>query len=148
MKISIKKRSGLLLLSVMLLMGCSSKESVEQRVIATSALKKATLDNGGEYTEVKILKTYPSQTDNSNKEAANLYICKNIAAPNDTIYVFDDSGKVPSFAKDTSIDIGVSIDKREMKTTYPKNVIVFVPKQFIIPKNAKYVFASLTAIGQ
>ena len=148
MKISIRKRTGLLLLSVMLLMGCSSKPTVEQRIISVIALEKATLDNGGEYTEVKILKTYPSQTDNSNKKAANLYICKNIAAPNDTIYVFDDSGKVPSFAKDTSIDIGVSIDKRELKSNHPKSVVVFVPKQFIMPKNAKYVFASLTAIGQ
>jgi hypothetical protein len=117
----IKNTLLILLLTPLHLLQACNKVEVEERVISLDSLKKTALDNGGEYTEVRILKTYPKQED-SNELSVNMYICKNINA-NDTVYVFDSSKKVPSFAQDTSIDIGVSIDKREVKTfvTPPKN---------------------------
>jgi len=138
----------MLLLLLTLLLGCSNKTPVQGKVISVDSFKKAILDNNGNYTEVKILKTYPSQSEHSNERVANLYICRNAMASNDTIYVFDESNKVPSFAIDTSSDVGISIDKSKVKINYPKEITVFVPKQFTMPKGAKYIFASLTALTE
>ncbi|MGN6398311.1 MAG: hypothetical protein ACTHMI_22250 [Mucilaginibacter sp.] len=142
------KQSCLLLLLFTLLLGCNKKPPVQRKVISLENLKKAMLDNNGNYTEVKILKTYPIQSEDLNERVANLYICRNAITSNDTIYVFDESDKVPPFARDPGGDAGISIDKTKVKINYPNKITVFVPKEFTMPPGAKYIFANLTALTE
>jgi hypothetical protein len=136
----------MILLLLVFLASCKNKEpSVGQRVIAMKDLKRAALNSSQPYISLQILKTYPVQMECTlNVRYANLYICKKRLTKPDTLYIFDECGKVPDFAIDTSINIEVGFYIRDTLKNFPKQVIVFVPKQFRLSKNAKYVFGKLT----
>lgn len=88
---------------------------------------------------VDIVWFYPSiKRCGLNKEQANLYVCKQ-GSTGDTLYVFAECGpdKALPFFK------GVYIMKGDMKHKDLKEVIVSIPENFIIPKNAKYIFSDL-----
>ena len=145
----IQKRKFILLLLLVssLYLNCSKRKITVKQIISTGNFKKAVFANSGEYSSVKIITAFPTQEDCSPSSiSASLYVCKDLNFSKDTIYVFDECNKAPSFATDTTIDIGVSIDVQKIKTTIPKAVTIFVPKEFRIPSNAKIVFASLTAL--
>ncbi|HZY37522.1 MAG TPA: hypothetical protein VFE53_12780 [Mucilaginibacter sp.] len=96
------------------------------------------------YFSVNILKTYPIQLDCTPKiRYANLYICKRRLANFDTILVFNECEKPHSFAVDTGLNIEVGFFTRDVFKNPPKHVTVFVPREFNIPKNARYVFVRL-----
>jgi hypothetical protein len=143
----IKQFCSIILMSIVLLTSCKNKSPVVQkRVILINCLKEFTLDTSEVDTRVKILKTYPIQIDcEKNEKYANLYVCKRIKN-SDIIYVFEECEKAPDFAIDTSVHIEVNIDTRKILKKHPKNVTVFIPKEFQIQKNAKYVFASLIGV--
>lgn len=145
----IQKRKFILLLLLVssLYLNCSKKKIMVKQVISTGNFKKAVFAKAGKYSGVRIITTFPTQQDCSPSSiSASLYVCKDLNFPKDTIYVFDECNKAPSFAIDTTIDVGVNIDVQKIKIIIPKAVTIFVPKEFRMPSNAKIVFASLTAL--
>ncbi len=150
MKSSIKELvyNSILLLSLLLLSNCENKKSpVVQRLLTLGELRKATIDSNLRYISVQILRSYPIQMDcGQNVRYANLYICKKNIPRQDTLYVFDECSKAPDFAIDTSVHVEVGFYVSDMLKVTPKQVTVFVSKEFRMPKNAKYVFVGLVKV--
>lgn len=141
-----KQSYSIALLIAAILVSCSNKPDIMQEVILIRNLRKPSFDTSKIFTRVQILNTYKAQVEcNVNASYANLYVCKQ-RTNLDTIYVFDECGKVPDFALDTNTNIEVGFYQNDTLKNHPDHVTVFVPKEFRISKNAKYAFAKLKEI--
>jgi len=137
-----------ILLITIFLIGCNKKNAVSKTIISVTAYKRAKLDSSGTFTQLKIIKIYPAQVDcNTSLHYANLYICRELFN-GDTIYVFEECEKVPKFALDTNADHIPVVDKNDVQFLSPKKVMIFVPANFTMPSNAKYLFAKLSDISE
>ncbi|WP_230150585.1 hypothetical protein [Pedobacter sp. Bi27] len=88
---------------------------------------------------VDIIEYFPNtQKDETNKQLANLYLCRQ-QSTGDTLYVFADCDP----EKSIPFDNNVCIMKSDIKTSIPKEIVVSVPRDLVIPKGAKYVFSNL-----
>jgi len=147
MKITIKEQLlNIALISTLHIVSCKNTASIVQKIISTDSLQNLTFVDDEADLGVKILKTYPIQNDcTTNEQFASLYICKRLKN-SDTVYVFDECTRPPDFAIDTSIDIEANIDIQKSRTSHPQKIIIFTPKGFRIPKNAKYIFAGLIGV--
>jgi hypothetical protein len=97
--------------------------------------------DSGPVTFLTILQTYPTQHKCQVKEEyANLYICKKLNG--DSIYVFEKCEKVSDLAFSPEHYMGM-IEKKYLPDQSSKKVTVFVPKDFILTVNAKYIFAKM-----
>jgi hypothetical protein len=106
-------------------------------------LKKASLDTGKTQTLLEILNTYPAQMDcTTNEKYSNLYLCRKFSN-GDTVYVFEECEKVDRLALDTISHFAAVIDKANVSVQYSDHATVFVPTNFAMPGNAKYIFAHL-----
>ncbi|TCD17091.1 hypothetical protein EZ456_23605 [Pedobacter psychrodurus] len=74
----------------------------------------------------------------ANKQLANLYMCREDLT-GDTLYVFADCDS----EKSIPFDRGVCIMRSDIKSEVPKEIVVSIPDNFIIPNGAKYVFSNL-----
>ena len=137
-----------IVLFILFLSACKAKDPVVQKTISVENLQKLNWDTVRGYTSLKILKTYPNQSDcSSNKQYfTNLYVCLKLLSKPDTIYVFDGCKEPPDFATDTSLDMEVGIFTTDTLKNHPNKVTIFVPPKFQIPKNAKYVFGRLNGV--
>lgn len=135
-------------LTTILLIGCKNSSGVSQTLISIASFNKATLDTGRMFTHLKILRIYPSLVECNVKEKyANLYICKKLMN-SDTIYLFEECKMVPNFAYDTSDSHVVIVDKDDVQVHCPSTVTVFVPVDFKMRSDAKYLFAKISDLTE
>jgi hypothetical protein len=139
---------SIILLITGVLICCKNTSMVSKTTISLISFKKATLDTGGTFTQLKILKIYPAKMEcDSSEKYANLYICKEFFN-GDTIYVFEECKTVPKFALDTGAHHIPIIDTDDVLKEYPNKAIIFVPIDFKMPNNAKFLFAKLSDISE
>jgi hypothetical protein len=128
--------------------GCTDEHHVSNTTVILAPYKKVNLDPSIGFIQLKILKIYPAQLDcTAGERYANLYICKRLLNA-DTIYIFEECEKVPQFAFDSSANHIPIIDPNAILVHYPEKVNIFVPANFKIPNNAKYLFAKLSDISE
>ena len=133
---------------VFFIASCTSGGIFPKKIFSVGGYQKASLDANKVLTRLKVLKIYPAQLKcNQNEEYANLYICKKIS-DGDTVYVFDQCEEVAEFALDTNANHTVVINKNDTSVRSPAKVAIFVPVDFKMPKNAKYLFAKLSELSE
>ena len=124
-------------------MNCKSSNKDLKTTISVTSLKRATLDSSSPLTLFQILNTYPANIKcKVNERYANLYICRKFSN-GDTVYVFEECTKVDPLAFDTIHHYAAVIDKNKVVMQCPNKFIVFVPANFKIPDDAKYIDAKL-----
>lgn len=125
----------------LLILGCSR---IEQRKIDLYQLQKAKVKMDMDMTDdscaiVDIITYFPNREKcGTNKQLANLYLCRQ-QSTGDTLYVFADCDS----EKSIPFDYNVCIMKSDIKTNIPKEVVVSILRDLVIPKGAKYVFSNL-----
>jgi len=126
---------------VLLILGCSK---IELRKIYLNELQIAKIKMEMTIAEdscalVDIIEFFPiTKKCEQNKQFTSLYVCKEDST-GDTLYVFADCDA----ERGMPFDKGVCIMGNDIKSEVPKEVVVSMPSNFVIPKKAKYVFSNL-----
>ncbi len=132
------------LLGIVFIISCNMKKKAIKTSILLASFKKATIDTSRAFTELKILQVYPAKVICSTSEKyANLYICiKRING--DTLYVFEQCEEVASFALTGNHNHNPVIEKQDVLVESPDKAVIFIPADFKMSTNIKYVFAKLS----
>ena len=135
------------LLSILLsftVTACTNKiATTSPTIVVLSHYQAAILDSNNMW--VTLLQAYPVN-DNVNlpKNCANLYVCKKFNS-DEVILLFDLDQDAPRYRTDSeSKDIGYSIYKKDVMPDPPLKVTVYLPKNFSMPKGAKYLVGRLS----
>jgi len=133
--------AGISFIGLLTFISCTNKSAISKTTISVTSLKRQTLDTNKSLTLLKIVKTYPALTNcDKTEKYTNLYICTKWST-GDTTYVFETCQPVDKFALDTSFGYPIAINAKDLTIQYPDNVTVFVPVNFKIPTDSKYLFA-------
>jgi len=127
---------------------CKSTDIVSKTTVSLVSFSRAKLDTTGAFIQLKILEIYPAKMQcTPNEKYSNLYICKELFN-GDTIYLFEECKEVPPFALDTGAHHIPIIDKGDVLKEFPIKATIFVPANFKMPINAKYLFGKLSEISE
>jgi hypothetical protein len=128
-------------------LSCNNYENYVEKTIPLDASQRLEKDSSKKYIELNILKIYPAKLSCSgSKRFANLYIAKELNGQ--LIYVFEYCTKISDFAYDTSGRYVQIIDTSDILRENQNKVMIFVPKDFELPKGAKYLFAELKILNE
>lgn len=125
---------------VFLMFGCSQikQRKINLEEFRIAKMKPETIVAQDSCSIVNIIEYFPNKEKcGTSKQLANLYVCKEDSG--DTLYVFADC----DIERRMPFDKGVCIMGEDIKRKFPKEIVVSVPDDFVIPKGAKYIFSNL-----
>jgi len=130
------------LLFLFVLFSCN--EDVKETKISLKTHNKVSLDSTN-WIDLCVIKTYPSMKKCYLKEKYyNLYICRKFIK--DTIYIFEECwNKISYKFFDRTRRYPLIIEKKFVIQS-KDSAVIFVPFDFIVHKNAKYLFAKVGVI--
>lgn len=121
---------------------CNRGEQCALKTISLNTYERFEKDTSRALIQLKILRVYPAKSLCTGVEKfANLYIGKLLNGQ--ILYVFEDCKKVSELIYDTTGRNVPLIDTSNISHDMPKQVIIFVPKDFTMPANSKYLLASI-----
>ncbi len=128
-------------------MSCNKKTNYVKKNISLAGYERAETDTSNGYIELTMLNIYPAEHSCNDSEVyANLFIAKQLNG--NVIYVFEPCSKVDNYLFDTTGRYVPIIDTQQILHSQLKKVIVYVPKDFSMPKGVKYLVSKVTDISE